>query len=236
MLLYFKEKKVIAKDTYEFVFEKEKLQFRAGQYMEWTLSHLHSDSRGVRRFFTIASSPTEDEVRLGVRVGLEASSFKRRLMSLRQGDFIVASGLAGDFVLSEKRGKKLVFVAGGIGVTPFRSMVSYLIGKQEKRDTILLYFNKIEEEIAYRDIFDKAREEIGLKTFYVLTDRAHVSEGWKGGVGRLDEAMLLKLVPDFRERVFYLSGPNALVNSYRGILLRAGVSRRNIKSDFFAGY
>jgi ferredoxin-NADP reductase len=236
LLLYFKQKNAIAKDTYEFVFEKEKLQFRAGQYMEWTLPHSHSDSRGVRRFFTIASSPTEEEVRLGIRMCLKASSFKRRLMSLERGDRVVASSLAGDFVLPDDKGKKLVFVAGGIGVTPFRSMVSYLVGKQEKRDIVLLYFNKIEEEIAYRDIFDKAGEEIGLKIFYVLTDREHVSVGWKGEMGRLDGEMLLKWVPDYRERIFYLSGPNSLVNAYRSILYRAGVSRESIKSDFFAGY
>ncbi len=243
--LRFKEKREIADGIYEFEFEKilpnpplikEGIHYMAGQYMEWTLPHEHSDSRGVRRFFTIASSPTEKEVRLGVRIGMEASSFKRRLMSLRQGDFVVASGLAGDFVLPDDEGRKLVFVAGGIGVTPFRSMMKYLIEREERRDIILLYFNKREAEIAYRDIFDKAGGEIGLKMVYVLTDREHVPEGWKGGVGKFDEAMLVKAVPDFRERIFYLSGPNALVNSYRGILIRAGVSRGSIKSDFFAGY
>jgi ferredoxin-NADP reductase/Na+-transporting NADH:ubiquinone oxidoreductase subunit NqrB len=247
LFFYFKKKQVIAKDTYEFVFGLEKgiasplrglamTNYRAGQYMEWTLPHEHADSRGVRRFFTIASSPTEEEVRLGVRFCSEASSFKRRLMTLGQEDFIVGSGLAGDFVLPDDRSRKLVFVAGGIGVTPFRSMVKYLIEKKEKRDIVLLYFNKIEEEIAYRDIFDKAEGEIGLKAVYMLTDREHVSDGWKGGVGRLDEEILVKVIPDFRERIFYISGPSGLVNSYRSVLLRAGVSRGNVKSDFFAGY
>ena len=244
-LLSFKQKQTIAKDTYEFIFEiaapshsprLAMTSYRAGQYIEWTLSHPHSDSRGVRRYFTIASSPTEEEVRLGVRISLNPSSFKRRLLSLSKGDLIIASSLAGDFVLPDNASQKLVFIAGGIGVTPFRSMIGYLIKKQEKRDIVLLYFNKTEEEIAYKDIFDKAREEINLKTVYILTDKEHISNQWKGEAGRLDESMLLKQVPDFKDRTFYISGPNALVNSYKSILLKAGVGRRKVKSDFFAGY
>ena len=232
--------------------------FEPGQYMEWTLAHEHPDSRGVRRFFTVASSPTETNIKIGTRIidgsspklclphagGFQprahegrkfgASSFKKRLLSLSKGDRIIASQLAGDFVLPDDRSKKLVFIAGGIGITPFRSMAQYLIDKKEKRDIVLFYFNKTEDEIAYKDIFDRGKA-VGLRTVYILTDREHVVSDWKGQVGGLDAKMLSEEAPDYKERIFYISGRNTFVNSCKHTLLTAGVGRSNIKTDYFPG-
>ena len=114
------EKNEIVAGTLEFVFTPDKpLTFRPGQYLEWTLGHTPSDDRGNRRYFTIASSPTESTVRLGVRISESKSTFKRALKDMQIGDVVSASSLAGDFVLPEDAKKKLVFIAGGIGITPF---------------------------------------------------------------------------------------------------------------------
>ena len=127
-ILELKEKIPIVADVYDFIFKSDKkFKFKPGQYMEWTLGHGHQDARGMRRYFTIASSPTEDNVRMGVKFYPNSSSFKKSLLFLNPGDKIVASQLAGDFVLPKDKNKKLVFIAGGIGITPFRSMIKYLL-------------------------------------------------------------------------------------------------------------
>ncbi len=236
LFLYLKEKSEIAENTHEFIFESQKLKAKAGQYLEWTLPHPSPDSRGVRRFFTIASSPTEGEVRLGVKIGKNVSSFKKQLLSLEKNAPAIATSLAGDFVLPDDHRKTLVFIAGGIGITPFRSMVKYLLDKQEKRTITLLYFNKNVSEIAYKEIFDQAGDKMDMKTVYILTDRERIPSGWKGEVGRLDAQMLSRAVPDAATRIFYLSGPNALVNNYKRILLATKISRKNIVTDYFPGF
>ncbi|HQT83050.1 MAG TPA: FAD-dependent oxidoreductase, partial [Candidatus Paceibacterota bacterium] len=130
--------------------------FRPGQYLEWTLGHRFSDNRGNRRFFTIASAPTEADgmVRLGAKFYEPKSSFKRALGAMKLNDAISVSHLAGDFVLPKDKKKKLVFIAGGIGVTPFRSQVQHLMNTNDKRSVTLFYSNKTASEIAYKYIFD----------------------------------------------------------------------------------
>jgi len=232
LFLSFVQSRKISSNIYEFVFTKPKdFRYKAGQYLEWTLSHPKSDSRGVRRFFTLASSPTEETLKLGIRVdGDQSSSFKRKLLSFTKDSRIIATQLAGDFTLPNDPSIKLTFIAGGIGITPFRSMVSYLIDKKEKRDIALFYFANTREEFVYKDIFTKA-EAIGLKTIYVPT-----KDAVRGESRRLTREMLMKYTPDFAKRVYYLSGPNAMVEGYKAMLLSAGVQGKNIISDYFPGF
>jgi glycine betaine catabolism B len=237
LFLRIKEKITAANETYEFVFHPSSLlTFQPGQYLEWTLPMTRTDSRGNRRFFTIASSPTEKEIRLGVRIGKDSSTFKQKLSSLTADDAVAVTNLAGSFTLPEEKDKKLVFIAGGIGITPFRSMVKYLIDKKERRDIVLFYANKTEEEIAYKDIFDAASDAIGLKTVYILSDKEHVPTNWKGKVGRIDKALLEDSVPDYKDRMFYLSGPTAMVRGYKDLLLQLGIPHTQIITDYFPGF
>src|SRR4029077_17308754 len=111
-LLRLKARTQLAPDIYEFRFASDtKLRFQPGQYLEWTLGHSRPDSRGNRRYFTIASSADEREVRLGVEFYPEASSFKKALLAMKPGSEIVASQLAGEFVLPANTREKLVFMA-----------------------------------------------------------------------------------------------------------------------------
>jgi ferredoxin-NADP reductase/Na+-translocating ferredoxin:NAD+ oxidoreductase RnfD subunit len=224
-----------AKDAYDFIFTSDrKFSFSPGQYMEWTLAHRYPDNRGNRRYFTLASSPTEDAVRLGVKFYPQASTFKRALSSMKVGDTISAAHLAGGFVLPKDSKKKLVFIAGGIGVTPFRSMVQYLLDKKEVRDIVVLYANKTVADIAYKDVFDRAANELGIRTLYSLTgEKAPVPGMYNGAI---DAQLIAQQIPDYRERIFYISGPHAMVNAFGKTLRDMGVSRFKIKSDFFPGF
>ncbi len=222
-----------AKDSYDFIFSSDKkVSFAPGQYMEWTLAHQYPDNRGNRRYFTIASSPTESEVRLGVKFYPQASTFKRALASMKAGDKISASHIAGGFILPDDPKKKLVFIAGGIGITPFRSMIQYLVDRNERRDIVILYSNRTAADIAYRDVLDKAGK-LGIKTVYAVTGEPAPAGAYGGPI---DAGLIRKQIPDYQDRDFYISGPHAMVDAFKTTLDGMGVSRFRIKSDFFPGF
>ena len=224
----------VAADIYDFVFRPDRpLAFAAGQYLEWTLPLRRPDSRGNRRYFTIASAPTEDAVRLGVKFVDNGSAFKQQLSGLRPGDQVVASQLAGSFTLPRSRKRKLAFVAGGIGVTPFRSMLAELLARQEKRDIVMLYGSNRIDEFAYAGIFRRAREELGIRTSYIVRDPQGAPPDMP--IGLIDEQFVRDKMPDFADRVFYVSGPQAMVSATKEVLRRLGVPSRRIRTDFFPG-
>ncbi len=237
LVLTLQEKRPIANRTFEFVFTPKKpLRFTPGQYLEWTLGHGSQDNRGMRRYFTIASSPTENQVRIGVKFYQKHSSYKKALQDLAPGQHIVAGQLAGDFTLPADKTKKLVFLAGGIGITPFRSMVKYLLDKNEKRDIIIFYANTTFSDIAYREVFAAAQEKLGIPTVHVLLDAAGLPADFPCRSGMIDKKMILKNVPDYQERMFYISGPKAMIDSFKASLKEMGVHQSHIKTDFFPGF
>jgi len=241
LILKLKEKTKVANDTYDFIFENhkkdtEKLSFRPGEYMEWTLSHEKPDTRGNRRYFTIASSPTENDIHLGIKFYGKPSSFKKHLLAMPIGQEVIGSSRAGDFILPKENQKGLVFIAGGIGVTPFRSMIKYLLDNNEKRDIIMFYSNKTVEDIAYREIFDEAENKLGIKTIYAITDTKDGLGGRNMYGGFINADLLKKELPNYAEKIFYISGPHGMVNVFEKTLKEMGVENKNIKIDFFPGY
>ncbi len=206
LLLKLKEKKEIAENIWEFIFSSpEKLRFKAGQYAEWTLPLEAADSRGNRRYFTIASAPSEENIHLGIRVNKDGSSYKRALLAMNQGDTIAISQISGDFTLPEDKNKKLAFIAGGIGVTPFRSMIA----SDPTRDIVLFYLAANPKAFAYKDVLEK------VKTIYA--DKATPEQ-----------------LTEYKDRTFYISGPNMMVDVYKKILKDIGV--KEIITDYFPGY
>lgn len=228
-------KKELGRDVYEYVFAPDRpFSFLPGQYLEWTLPHKHSDNRGNRRYFTIASAPGEDTVNLGVKFYEPKSSFKRELYAMEARGRVSVSHLAGDFTLPKNPHKKVAFIAGGIGITPFRSMIQHLVGTGDRRSAVLLYANRSLEDVAYKDVFDHAEREIGLKTVYAFSRETNLPPG--AHAGKIDAELIARAVPDYAERLFYISGPNAMVEAAKKTLSAMGVSRWNIKTDYFPGF
>ncbi len=222
-----------AADTYDFVFSTpHKVAFQAGQYLEWTLGMDHADNRGNRRYFTVASAPTEDTVRLGVKFYRKGSAFKRVLGAMEPGDTIHAAQAAGNFTLPRDPDRKLAFLAGGIGITPFRSMLQYLIDRDEARPITVLYGSENQDDIAYRDVLDDAEQRLGIRTVYAV---AHGAERGQYP-GYIDQRLIRTVIPDYREYTFYVSGPQAMVRAIRHTLTAMGVHRSRIKVDFFPGF
>lgn len=227
LALKFIERKQITPSSYEFVFAGT-VPFVAGQYIELALPHKTADSRGVRRTFTIASSPGDMMVRFGIKVPETSSTFKRTLMALESGNRVQATRVAGDFVLSKDPDEPILFVAGGIGITP---LISFLRSYQ-KRDIVLLYAVSSPDEIAYRDVLAVN----GVKVVIVTPGgKAEVPSGWKVVDAPFVSADILKkYVNDFASRTIYISGPPLMVNAVKRAAGQLGA--KNIKTDHFAGY
>ena len=236
LVLQLREKVRIATDVYDFFFVPQRqLAFVPGQYMEWTLGHADPDNRGNRRYFTLASSPTENHIRLGVKFSRESSSFKQAMLAMDQDTEIVAGQLAGDFVLPRDLRQKCVFIAGGIGITPFRSMIKYLLDTGQSRPIVLFYAGKTANEFVYQDIFDQAQQELGIKTIYSVTDPRRLPLAWTGKVGRITPQLIRSQVPDYLECVYYISGPQTMVDSFKNVLSEMGITPSHIKTDLFPG-
>ncbi len=232
LYLTLKGAKEVAKNTKEFIFTKPTgLKFHPGQYLEWMLPHRKPDNRGRRRYFTIASAPHEDVVRLVVRLSEKGSSYKQALQKLAVGEQIIASQLAGDFILPEDTKKKLAFVAGGIGVTPFLSHFGFMVWQNIRRDVVLFYCNNTATEIAYREKFDVLVKDGYCHTVHILAEEEIADHEH----GFLTEEIIKKHTPDYKERIWYLSGPSGMVSAYSVLLKKLGVPRENIHHDFFPG-
>jgi glycine betaine catabolism B len=219
-------KQEIAKNTVLFEFEPIKpFNFIPGQFMEWTLPHAKADSRGTRRFFSIASSPTEPTIKLLTKFNEKGSTFKKALNELQPGGEITASHLDGDFILPENEKAKYVLIAGGTGIAPYYSMISYLIDKKIKKDIMLFYTSKTDEELALKEFWNQA-SGVGVKSDYVITERD----------GYITPELIKARLPDWKERIYYISGPEPMVETYVNMLLEIGIDKNKIRTDYFPGY
>ncbi|HEV8601381.1 MAG TPA: RnfABCDGE type electron transport complex subunit D, partial [Patescibacteria group bacterium] len=224
-----------APNTVSFWFEPlKKMNFTAGQFLEWTVAHRKPDLRGFRRWFTIAASPSENMLMLTTKFSEKSSSFKQALKDIKPGDEITATGPDGEFVLPKATQEKLVFIAGGIGITPFRSMVKYLLDTNQSQPIVLMYSNRTAADIAFRPVWEEAQKKFGLKAVYTITDE--VPKDWQGRVGFIDPKMIKEEVPDWQERTFYVSGPEPMVQAFVKMLAGMGIADKKIRRDYFPGY
>jgi ferredoxin-NADP reductase len=231
--LLLKKREQIGPQLYDFSFSgAEKLAFQPGQYLEWTMAQAKSDSRGNRRTFSIASAPHEPEIHIAIKAPEKGSSFKTSLLALKPGEAIMAGQLSGDFIMPKALDQKLVFFAGGIGITPFVAMAKTMIKAQQKRDIVLFYFLAAPTDFCYQELW-KAAAPLGIRVIPVLGEG---NPNWKGLVGRLDDNMLRTQVADFKERRYYVSGPPGLVENYSKLLRHLGIGQQNIVTDYFSGY
>jgi glycine betaine catabolism B len=215
-----------------FWFKPEKpVRHTAGQYIELTLHHDKPDERGERRWFTLSASPSEPLVSISTRLrqGDEGSSFKRKLQALRPGDEVIMSQPMGDFVLPKDKTIPLVFIAGGIGITPMRSMVKWLYDTGEKRTVDLLYASNTLDEVAFRDLF----ENYGVNMKIILSEPP---AGWPGETERLSGEKILELSPDDKRKLYYISGPEPMVETLVDQLKLLGLPESRLVTDYFPGY
>ncbi len=236
LVLQLKAKHQLSPNAYEFVFApNRRLAFAPGQFMEWTLGHEEPDSRGNRRYFTLASAPTESNLRLGVRFNDPSSSYKQALLEMDKNDEILAGQLSGDFTLPRNPKQPLIFIAGGIGITPFRSMIHYLLDIHQRRPITLFYGSRTVHDIVYKNVFDQAERELGIRTIYLVEDKTGMPPGWVGLVGLVSPQIIQKYAQNYRDAIYYISGPNVMVEAVKHMLRKMGIPDSQIKTDFFPG-
>lgn len=225
-----------AESIYSFVFKSDhQPKFQPGQYMEFTLPRTKSDSRGNRRYLTISSAPSETNLMFTLKIPTKPSSFKSSLLSMKLGDKILAAQTAGHFTLPSTNTRPMIFIAGGVGITPFRSVIKQLLAtdKQPGQPMTLLYSANSPKELAFLGLFKQA-SVIGLKT--VCTVTGPTPNNWQGETGPINEALVTKYVPDYKNCLVYVSGPQAFVAAVRQSLIEAGLNHKQLITDFFPGY
>jgi ferredoxin-NADP reductase len=222
-----------AENATSFLFEPDdEIMYQAGQYLRYSLPHSNPDNRGASRSFTIASFPAEPTIRVTTRLSQPSSTFKQALNRLEAGATLDAHGPFGRFVYTET-GIPAVFIAGGIGITPFRSIIGDLASKRVQATITLLYSNR-STDIPFRSFFDALLPEWPeLQLIYTVTQPP---EDWTGPRGRIDAAFIKEHVPDLAQAVYFVSGPTPLVDAMRTTLSGLSVHASRVKHEAFPGY
>ncbi len=231
MYVSFDHSQPVTDDIQTFYFmPPHSIRYTAGQFIELTLPHDDPDERGIKRWFTLSSSPTEELLSITTRfTSGRTSTFKHALQSLKHGQQMHMSDPMGDFVLPKDKARQLVFVAAGMGITPMRSMVKWLQDNQERRDIQLLYAAQKPEDLAFVYLF---------KT-YGLSPKLLVSQpdvSWQGGVGRLTAEEILEFAANDGQKLYFISGPEPMIETLFKDLQDHGIKRSQLVTDYFPGY
>jgi glycine betaine catabolism B len=200
-----------------------------GQFTELRLSHNTPDERGDKRWFTISSSPTEPLVSFTTKFSPETSSYKRALWQLTPGSQVILAEPMGDFVLPLQQDRRIVFVAGGIGVTPYRRMIKWLLDTHQARTISLIYAVTTLDELAFINVF----EQYGIHPSIVVS---RPDNRWRGETGLLSAQRIVAMGTYRTGDLIYLSGPEPMVEKLTKDLQAQGISSADIISDYFPGY
>lgn len=225
----------VARNAKTFWFQPEgRARYVAGQFTELYLPHENPDERGSKRWFTLSSSPTDEMLAITTEFTPErGSSYKQHLLALAPGTQLQLAEPMGDFVLPKDSAIPLVFVAAGMGITPVRSIIKYLHDTGEKRDIHLIYAVSHEDELAFLPLFEECSKKLGAKFTPIVKRPAGV---WQGETGSLDAERILALAPNTDENLYYLSGPEIMVETLFKNLQHKEISKSRLITDYFHGY
>jgi glycine betaine catabolism B len=229
-------------DIMTFRLSRGGIDFDPGQYAFFSLDGLSGpDPKGPIRHFSIASSPTERDY-LMISTRIRDSPYKQKLSSLEKGAKITAWGPQGEFVLHDDNSKPAVFLSGGIGVTPFRSMIKFATDNQLPMKIVVFDSNRNQQGILYKEEFDKwAGQNKNLRIVYTVTDEegAHPGTTWTGERGRIDKPMLDRHLTEdeIKNAIFYICGPPGMLKAMQALLQKdMQVPRDRLKVETFTGY
>lgn len=219
------EKKSETPEVTSFIFTPaEQLTWIPGQYLHYVLHHRPTDDRGSDRWFTNSAAPFENNVRITTRFAFDkSSSFKNKLFTLKEGKEIEIAAVEGDFTLDDPN-RSHVFIAGGIGITPFRSILTQLNYEKKPIHVTLLYANR-DQNVVYKDELETiAKANPDFKIHYIFSPE------------HIDENKIKELVPDLQKPLFYISGPEPMVKTLEELLKKMTIPEKHIKQDEFPGY
>lgn len=219
-----------------FTFEKpEGLTFKPGQYGGFTLMDpAETDAAGNTRRFSLLSAPGDNHLAIAMRVHSKSTAFKRMLNQLPIGSEVKFAGPTGNFILHDDENIPAVFIAGGIGITPFYCMIKDAIKKHSTRPIYLFYGNQSQNDSAFLDeLLQWAENNPNVKLIPTLVEP---SDEWKGEAGYISHTMLKKYVPDLSAPIYYICGSPTMVTTLQETLLEMGIDEEKIKVEDFPGY
>lgn len=232
-----RDRELVAEGTMAFHFDKPSgFQFKAGQFIRLTLiDPPQTDAEGNGRTFTIASAPVEDDLIVATR--LRDTAFKRVLRSMPVGTQVRLQGPFGALTLHEDAARPAVFLAGGIGITPFRSISLQAARAGLSHPLYLFYANRRPEDAAFLEELRKLEAENPNYRFIgTMTKPEESSQAWSGERGHIKREMLSRFIDDLTAPAYYTAGPPAMVDSMTKLLIEAGVNSDQIRAEQFAGY
>lgn len=231
------QKDQAAKDIYSFFFQRpSQFTFLPGQFMRMSIEIPQPDERGNSRFFSIASSPSEKD-HLMITTRSDHSTFKKTLFALTVGTKVRITAPYGVFILNPEETVPHIFLAGGIGITPFRSMIHYASDMNLAIPiTLFTSFSTVEEIVFQKEFKEIAIRHPWLKLIETITQPEDSKLPWQGNVGRIDTALIKKNVSDFTSPLFYAAGPPTMVDAMLDIVKLLGVDAARIRKEKFTGY
>jgi ferredoxin-NADP reductase/nitrite reductase/ring-hydroxylating ferredoxin subunit len=235
------KEKLQGTDVMKFRIARGGIDYTAGQYAFFKLDRISGDAKGPIRHFSIASSPTEqDHILISTRI--RDTQYKQKLASLKEGAKILVWGPEGDFVLHDDYSKPAVFLSGGIGVTPFRSMIKYATDKQLPIKITMFDSNKNQQNILYKEEFDRwADQNKNFKVIYAVTEEEQeaTNSNWSGERGRIGKLMLERHLSkgEIGNAIFYICGPPGMLKAMQELLQKEmQIPKDRFKVEAFTGY
>lgn len=230
-----RSKKEVASDTMAFYFDKpEGFSFKPGQFADYTLIQpSETDAEGNTRGFSLGA-PYEEDIIFTTR--MRDTAFKRTMKQMSIGTEVIFDGAYGSFTLQNNTKIPAIFLSGGIGITPMRSIILQATHDKTAHKIFLFYANKTLEATAYLDELKAAEKaNANFKLIATMTD-VDGSKDWKGETGYFTKEMLQKYIDDLSLPIYYISGPASMVTSIRKTLNEAGIDDDNIRTEEFSGY
>jgi ferredoxin-NADP reductase len=224
----------IAQNTMEFIFEKPAgFTFKPGQYGGFTLINPpETDANGITRRFSLRSAPHDDQLAITMRI--QQSAYKRVLKNQIPGSEIKFAGPTGNFTLHEDTTTPAVFIAGGIGITPFYSMIRDAAHRQSKQHITLFYGNQSPNDAAY--LSELQEIEKNYPYFKLIATMANPDPSWLGETGFITYALIKKYINNLSEQIYYVCGSPAMVSALQETLDELGIAKEKTKIEDFPGY
>ena len=231
-----KSRKEVAAGTMAFHFEKPTgFTFTPGQAGDFTLPNPpEDDAEGNKRSFSLACAPYEEDLIIATR--MRDTAFKRSLKKIPLGTELIMDAPWGELVLDKDTSIPAVFLTGGIGITPIRSIVLQAAREKSPQKLVLFFSNRHPDDAAFLDDLTQAEKENPNFTCVPTMTKIHDYSQWKGETGPIDKAMLHRHLDDLSKPIYYITGPPEMVSAMQKLLKDAGVKDTNVRAEEFSGY
>ncbi|MFA6422434.1 MAG: FAD-dependent oxidoreductase [Candidatus Buchananbacteria bacterium] len=229
-----KNRQLIAENTLTASFQLESpAEFKPGQFVIIELINPpFKDAKGSERYFSINNSPSDNH-EIIITTRMRDSAFKKSLAEMPLGAEVNIKMIGGTFVMPEDDGRELIFITGGIGITPFMSMLRYANEANLSRKITLLYFNRTPQSTAFLEELKQIEDEDqNFNLILIMTD----DNNWQGERHKASPDLIKKYLPDFTDKIYMMAGPPQMVQDVVGVLTDMGIVADNIITENFSGY